>query len=816
MDGASYIESLAHDVRHAVRSLRVSPAFTILAIATLAIGIGATTAIFSTVNATLLRPLPYTRADDLVAVRSRLTDGRVTTGLLSGVEINALRGLQTVVDGVGAVSGQPFEATLLRDRSTPVSVVINFVTDGFFDVIGPPLIHGRAFTHEEHLPAGRDAPNAAVLSYRTWTTLFNADPSIVGRTIRIAEAPVATSVVGVASAELDLPHGTDLWVNARVSPQDVAHGFEAFARLRPGVTISQLRAAGAVTMTDLGRTIPSDVGREYVMRPLIAALVGDLGPTLLIVLGATALLLLLACVNVTNLLLVRGMARTREVAVRTALGATRARILHRVLAESLVLSTVGTIVGVVLAWIAVRLLLLLGASSLPRLQTVPFDVRVLGFAVGTSFLSGLTMGIVPAWRLARPDIRSLLNESGRSATAGAGTSRAMSGLVVAEVALALALSAGAGWLVQSFARIRATDPGFKTSGRLVIDVRPTRRFQTAAEGAAWSDALLERVRAAAEGAVAGSTSTFPLSTDRDGSLNVELRSEPANPNRVNGGHIRFAGPGFFEALGVRVIAGRTFTPDDRQNTEPVVVVNRAFVRRFLGDRDPLTESMAYGYPTVDRRTMSRIIGVVDDMRYESLAREAEPTYYIALAQAAFPFVRQTLVVMTPTDASPVVIENIRDQLTRFEPQMLTTFSRASDIVSATLARQQIGMTLMVIFGATALALAGVGIYGVIAYAAAQRTGELATRIALGASQGQIFRMLMTAGGRLVAVGLLAGLAAAYTAGSLVASFVFEMRATDPIVLAIAGAVVAAMSAIATMMPAFKASRLSPVHALRPK
>jgi putative ABC transport system permease protein len=816
MDNAPYLESLAHDVRHAVRSLSASPTFTIISVATLAIGIGATTAIFSTVNATLLRPLPYARADDLIAVRSRLTDGRVTTGLLSGVEIDALHRLRTAVDGVGAVSGQPFDATLLRDRGAPVGVVINFVTDGFFDVIGLPLINGRAFTYEEHLPAGRDAPSAAVLSHRTWTMLFDGDPHVVGRTIRIAEAPVATSVVGVAPAELDLPRGTDLWVNARVSPQDVAHGFEAFARLRPGVTIGQLRAAGAATMTDLARTIPSDVGREYVMRPLVAAVVGDLGPTLLIVLGATALLLLLACVNVTNLLLVRGMARTREVAVRTALGATRARILHRVLTESLVLSTAGTLAGIALAWIAVRLLLRLGASSLPRLEAVPFDARVLGFAIGASFLSGLTMGIVPAWRLANPDIRSLLNESGRGATPSAGASRAMSSLVVAEVALALALVAGAGWLVQSFARIRATDPGFKTSGRLVIDVRPTRTFKSAAEAAAWSDALLGRVREAAGGAVAGSTSTFPLSTDRDDSLNVELRSEPANPNRVSGGHIRFAGPGFFEALGVRVIAGRTFTPDDRQNTEPVVVVNRAFVKRFLGDRDPLTESMAYGYPTVDRRTMSRIIGVIDDMRYESLAKEAEPTYYIALAQANFPFVRQTIVVRTSGEASPELIENVRDQLARFDPQMLTTFSRASDIVSATLARQELGTVLMVIFGATALALAAVGIYGVIAYAAAERSGELATRIALGASPRQVFGLLMMAGGRLVVAGLLIGLAAAFAAGRVVASYVFEMRATDPVVLATAGAVVAAMAALVTMVPAFKASRLSPVRALRPE
>jgi putative ABC transport system permease protein len=808
------LESVVQDVGYAARSLGASPMFTILAVATLAIGIGATTAIFSTVNATLLRPLPYARASDLVDVRTRIVDGRVTTGFLSNVEIGALSGLHDIVERVAAASGQPFDATLVRDHGAPVGVLMTWVTEGFFDIVGLPMTRGRAFTHDEHVPGGRDAPLAVILSHHAWTTLFGSDPGVIGATLRVAEAPITTTVVGIASPALDLPHGTDLWLNARMDPQDVAHGFDGIVRLRSGATLARLRSAGAVAMTGLARTVPSDNGREYVMRPLVSSLVGDLGPMLLIVFGATTLLLALACVNVTNLLLARGMARTREMAVRTALGASRTRVVRQLLTESMVLAAAGAVAGLLLAWAAVRVLLLFGASTLPRLDTVPFDGRVLLFALAVLLFSGLVMGLAPAWRLAGTDIRSLVNESGRSATSGGATSRIMSGLIVAEVALAIALVAGAGWLVQSFARVRATEPGFTAEGRLVIDVRPARTFKEPAESLAWSDEMLSRVRAAAGGGPAGSTSSFPLQPDRDGALNVELQSEAPDPNRVTGGHIHMATPGFFEASGIKVLAGRTFTADDRKNTQRVVVVNRAFVRRFLGDRDPLIESMAYGYPTVDRRTMSRIIGVVEDVRYKSLAEAAEPTYYLPSAQADYPLQRQTVVVTARGVGPDALVASIRAELVRFDPHMLMTFTTAPQIVAATLARQELGMTLMLIFGATALALAAIGIYGVIAYAAAQRRGELATRIALGAPGRHVFWLLMSAGQRLVFGGLLLGLAAAYAGGRVVASSVFEMRAADPVVLVAAGGIVAAIAGLATVVPAIRASRLNPVRALR--
>jgi len=810
------VELFVNDLRYALRQLWKTPLFSAAAIITLAVGIGATTAIFSTVNATLLRPLPFPKPAELVDVHSRLVDGRVTTGLLSAVEIVALNRLKDSVAGAAGVSNQPFNATLLRDDGTPAEILVNGVGEGFFDVMGLPLVAGRGFTREEHLSAGQNAPLFAVLSDKAWTNLFRRDPSIVGKAIRVAEVPAAVTVTGIAPPSLDFPTGTDIWFNIRGNPEDVAHVFGTVVRLRPGITIDRVRSEAGVAMAGLAKLYPSDVGREYVMVPLLSALVGDLGPTLVIVLAATALLLLLASVNVTNLLLARGTARTREVTVRTALGASRGRIVRQLLTESMVLATLGALAGLLLAFGAIKLLLALGASKLPRLDAVPFDERVLLFALAVLIFTGVTMGLTPASRLARADLRTLLNETSRTSSASRGTSRLMSGMIVVEIALAIALVAGAGWLVQSFLRLRSIDPGFVANGRLVIDVRPTRPFRQPEEARAWADEMMNRVRSASGDALIGSAATFPLRADRDGTLSIELLGEPPDSNQIRGAHVRLVSAGFFEAMGIKVVAGRSFTVDDRQETAPVVVVNRAFVRRYFPDSDPLAGSLAYGYPTVDRKTMSRIVGVVDDVRYKTLAEAAEPTFYRSVTQGGFPFLRPAVVVAPPAGRGDALISNIRAELQRFDPQMVATFTTADAIVAETLSRQELGVTLMLIFGGTALVLAAVGIYGVIAYGAAQRRNELATRLALGASGRQVFRLVMLDGPKLALAGLVLGLAAAYAGGRVLASNVYEMRAADPVILLAAGAVTVGMTLAATMIPAVVASRIDPVRALRPE
>lgn len=470
--GLPALDALQNDVRYSLRTFKRSPAFTAAAVATLAIGIGTTTAIFSIVNATLLRPLPYPHAEQLVDVHTRMVDGRVTTGLVANSEIVSLKRLP-MVEGAGGVSAFPQDSTLITDEG-PRTVSVRWVTEGFIETFGLPLQYGRAFNQEEHQPVQDLWATAVLVSHRAWMRYFGGDPGIVGRTIRLADIARPLSVVGVAAPEMDFPEGTDLWLNSRPPELDDSHNYLTVVRLRPGNSIPQLLSAGNISLNELGKIVPAAAGREFVLTTLLSSLIGDLRPILLIVLAATVLLLVLACVNVTNLLLARGAAHAHEIAMRAALGAGRGRVMRQLVTQSLVLSAAGTVAGGALAFVFVRLLLTMTAGQLPRLDTVPFDGRVLLFAVSVLLVSGVAMGVLPALRGSDTDLKSVLNEHGRRTTSSASTTRAMSGMIVAEVALAIALVAGAGWLIQSFARLRALDPGFATDGRLVIEVRPTR------------------------------------------------------------------------------------------------------------------------------------------------------------------------------------------------------------------------------------------------------------------------------------------------------------------------------------------------------
>ncbi|HEX5474135.1 MAG TPA: ADOP family duplicated permease [Vicinamibacterales bacterium] len=806
--------AFAADLHFALRLMARAPGFTVAAVATLAIGIGATTAVFSTVNATLLRPLPFPDSDRLVDVHTRALDGRMTTGLLSPLEITALGEAHDVVARAAGYLEQPAEVTVVRRDGTSVPLIATGVTDGFFDVLGLPMTLGRAFTHDEQtVVRGRTLP-LLILSYGTWKTVLGGDPHIVGKTVRIAEGPADVTVVGVAAPEVALPRGTDVWFNVRADPRAINHNYGTILRLRQGATLDGLRSVGAIRMASLARVEPSDVDRAYVMRSLVSFMVGDLRPVLLIVLGATLLLLLLAAANVTNLLLARGTARSREIAVRTALGAGRGRVVRQMLTESLVLATAGTLAGLALAVGAVHGMLVLGASKLPRLQAVPFDGHVLLFAVAVLGVSAVAMGAAPAWRFARVDIRALLNESGRTTSASPSASRTMGSLVVAEIALAVALVAGAAWLVQSFARLRSTDPGFATNGRVVMTVRATRGFSHPADAHAWTDRMMEAVRSAAADSRVGAAATFPLLGDQDGTLYVRIQGQPDNPHAMKGARIRTSGVGFFRAMGTPLVAGRLFSETDRLDTERVAIVNRAFVRAFFPDGDPLNHAVTFGYPQIDPKTSSRIVGVVGDIRYRSLEQEAEPAVYLPLAQQPYPPLRQFVVVDASSGDPEALVAPLRAAMTRFDSQAIAAFEPAASVVGATLQRQELGMTLMLVFGATALVLGAIGIYGVIAYAVGQRRGEIATRMALGASRWDVFRLLIGSGERLGLAGLIVGVAIAYAGGRLVATSVFAMRASDPLVLAGALLAVAAVTLAAIAIPALRASRLDPAIALR--
>ncbi|OFW05856.1 MAG: hypothetical protein A3H96_15635 [Acidobacteria bacterium RIFCSPLOWO2_02_FULL_67_36] len=807
------MDTLLQDLRFALRSFRRAPAFPLAAIATLSLGIGATTAIFTTLNAVLLKPLPYPEPRDLYNIRTTLTDGRVTTGMLSNGEISRLNAPDLSI--VRAAGLQQADLTLLHEDGTPQHVKIYGVTEGFFELFGLPMTLG-GFAHEHFLrpappppntPPVPGAPPVVVISYRIWQDLYHGDSAIVGKPIRFAE--VATTIAGVAPRDFDTPHGGDFWFSQQLDKDDINHFFDGYMRLKPGVTLERASTEMASVMAGLSRDFPaSDLNRAYVTKPLVAAVVGDLGPILIIVMSATTLLLLLACVNVTNLLLARGAARAREMAVRVALGAARGRIIRQLLTESALLSVAGALLGGLVAYVGVRALLTMGASRLPRLDGVAFDARVLLFALAALVVSAALVGFAPALRLAGADVRTLMSESPRSTSGGRGTARWLSVMTVVEIALAIMLVAGAGWLVRGFANLRNTDLGFVADRRLLFDVSflgPKYPNGDAVRAAARS--LMGRLAAVPGVTAVGATANFPLRNALEGSLLAQLHGETFDPVHPIGTRQRVVSPGYFGSTGTRLLQGRDFGPDDRGNTTPVAIVNKTFVKRYLAGRDPIGLQFSAGYPRPDPRNEVTVIGVVDDVRQKSVSDEAEPAFYSSLAQ--IPIRRQTMVVATSlADVAPLE-SAIREQVRQFDPQVAVEFELARDLVAGTIRRQQLGMTLMLIFGGVAILLAAVGIYGVVAYAVSERRGEMATRLALGATPGGVFWLVMKQGGAIGLVGTAIGLGVAYLSGRVVANQIYAIRASDPLTLGAAIAIVAAITAVATAIPAWRASRLNP-------
>lgn len=811
------METVLQDVRIALRGFRRSPAFFLTAIATLALGIGATTAIFTTLSAVLLEPLPYPEPQNLYSLRTALTDGRVTTGLLSGAAIYRLNdpGSPSIEVAAGLQSA---DLTLLADDGTPTNIQAHAVTEGFFELFGLPMTRG-GFRPSDHTPfvfqpgaqPQQLPPPAVVISTRLWQQLYNSDPDVLGKPIRFAE--FSSTVSGVAPVGFDMPHNGDVWIAQRTPHDDENHGQEGFVRLKPGATIERADAEMAVVMQGLGEDFDSDRNRIYVSRPLVDQIVGDLGPILIIVLSATGLLLLLACVNVANLLLARGAARAREMAVRAALGAGYGRLVRQLLTESFVLATLGTIIGVGVGALALRALLALGASRLPRLDGVPFDSRVLLFSLAMLIVTGAIIGLAPAVRLMRSDMKTMMNDSSRSASAGRGTARWLTAMTVAEVALAIMLVASAGWLVRSFSNLRSTDAGFEPQQRLLFDVTFLgERYPTPQSVAQAHIDLLAALRGIPGVADAGMVSAFPLRGALEGSLLAQIQGQPYDASNPPGTRSRFASPGLFAAMGTPLLQGREFEAGDLPATTQVVVVNKVFVDRYLQGRDPIGVQFSAGYPAPNPENVATIVGVVDDVRQKSLADPAEPAFYRSMTQA--PLRRATVVVHTSIP-DPRLVENaIRTEVQKLNPVLALDFHLATDIVGDTLRRQRLGMTLMLIFGGMAIVLAAVGIYGVVSYAGSLRRDEMATRLALGASPHSVFMMIMRQGAVLGIIGAAIGVVLAWIGGRIVSNRVYAIEASDPLILAIATVLIAAITILATVLPATRASRLNPASALQ--
>jgi predicted permease len=805
--GFVWFDVLRQDLRYAVRSLSKTPAFTLAAVSTLALGIGATTAIFSVANAALLRPLPYPHSEDLWTVHTKFTDGRVTSGLVGPVEMTRLK--DPALPIMNAAMSVHLDYTLLRHDGTPLPLVGSGIDEGFFPLFGVPLIVGSGFTPEHFHQNG---PVGAVISSRLWHSEFAGDPDIVGKTLTLATGN--TLILGVAAPDMDVPRGTDVWINLQLDQQSTNHSFDGYVRVRPRTSRDAMSSQLAAVALGLGHDFPGpEDNRAFVIQPFVDAVVGDLRPVLIIVFSATALLFVLACVNVANLLLARASRRTREVAIRAAVGASRGRIATQLLTESVVLATAGTLAGVAVAYFAVRLLLRYGAAQLPRLETVSFDTPVLLFAIAMLVVCALGVGFAPMLQLSRSGIEAWLRERGRSVVNTRSTHRTLRMMIIAEVAVAVTIVAGTGLLVRSFLNLQRNDPGFARRGRLTFDVSlPFQRYRDPGVRRVWTQTLFANLHSIPGVTFVAGSSDFPLRPQNGGNRpRVQLDDWTESHEHVVA-WMRVVTPAFFDAMGIHVQRGRAFTDEDRATTTPVAIVNENFVRKYVSDRDPLTAQMMFGLPP-NPATKRAIVGVVNDVKYGSLWSSAEPAFYLVESQIPFN-ARLNIVVATNLSDPEVVIPAIRAEVLKMDPQLAFTVEPVTEIVAATLTRQKLGTTLMLLFGAMAVLLAAIGIYGMIAYASAERHSEVATRMALGATRANIFCLLASQGLIVAATGAAIGAGIAYSTGRLASSWLYEVSPSDPWILGSALAVVVGVTLVATLIPVRRAARIDPALSLR--
>lgn len=800
-------------LRVAVRSLWRQPSFLATAVGALALGIAAPTALFAVVQAAILRPLPYPNASDIYTVRTTMTDGRFTVGLVASEELASLRRSTDLVTHAALVTR--FDDSLGGDGGSEArQVIAQAVSEGFFDLFGVPMAMGRAFTREDHAST---TVRPVVLSGRAWRTFFSADPQIVGKTIRLATAGPAV-VVGVAPDTFDAPHDTDLWFPGRW-PESIGHLFDAYVRLKPGAAPEAVQASLGPMWDVLGNKYPDMAkNRVFVFRPLLGSIVGDLGPTALIAFAATALLLLLAIANVANLLLARGAARARELAVRVAIGASRWHLIRQLLAESMVIAGAAAAIGVPLAYAAIRAIVVIGGDALPRADGLRFNPMVALFAAAVMMLAGVAVGLLPALTTADVRLMSVANEGGRGGTSGLRTRRLLASLVVCEVTLAIALVAGAGRLLLSARNLLAVDPGFSAEGRLVVDVLLP-RFPYLTEPAradAWSADVTRRLRELGATHV-GMATSLPLRREWDSTSFTDIVGRPVDPQMRPNGRLRVVSGELFETLGMRVVRGRGFTAGDRADTEPVVIVNEAWVTKFLpAGTDPLRERVAgVSARRVGNRFEARtaaIVGVAADVRYSSLDRGAEPIVYVV--ERPMPPLRRSY-VLTSRDGHPEqLIPQIRAAMREIDPRVPVQFETMEAVVAQSLVWSRLGVLLMGTFGAVSLLLAGTGVFGVLAFVGAQRHGEMAVRLSLGATRAGVFGLMLAQGVRVTLAGAVLGTILAWWMGRLMSGYVYHVNAADGLVLGGSAFVVTLVALAATLAPARRAARVEPSRALR--
>ncbi len=819
------MDTLLQDLRHTLRTLLRSPGFTLAAVAALALGIGATIAVFSIVNTVLLRSAPFPDSDRIVWLQVVSPQGRNPGG--SPAKFAWWRGQTAVLRDVAA-----FRDGRINDTGGDVPEQLRWtqVSADYFRLFGAPIVAGRAFAPEEDLPNG---PKAALISERLWERRFDRDPGVIGRALSLSAEPhVVVGVVGDGFDFRDFGAAPDVWTPFQLDPNatDQGHYFIVAGRLAPGVSLAQAQTALEQSTEAYRQRFPDAVPpapAAFGAEPIRDALVRNAGTLLLVLLGAVGFVLLIACANVANLQLVRAIGRQREIALRTALGAGRGRLLRQLLTESVVLSLIGGALGFALGVAGIRALLSVSTVGLPRIgpeaALVAVDWRVALFAVAVSAGAGVLFGLIPALQGSRTDPGAALKEGGGRAGAGAGQNRMRALLVVGEVALASILLIGAALLIRTSIALGAVDPGFDAANVLTMRTSLTGpRFATAGGVEALLRQGVDRVRALPGVEHAAATCCVPLTGGFGLPFVIAGRPLDDGPFHGGGGWTTVS-DGFFEVFRIPTLRGRVFTDRDGSGAPPVVVINETMANQYWPDGDPLAGRIVIGRGVMRQfadEPERQIIGVVADVRDAALNADPQSRMYVPQAQLPDGVSALSLEIApmgwtVRTRTSPGGLSAAIQAELRLATGLPVSDVRTMDeVVSRSTARQRFNMLLMTIFGAAALALAAIGVYGLTAYSVEQRTQEIGVRLALGAETAQVWRMVSFQGMRLVAVGVVVGLLSASGLTRVIAGFLFGVEALDPATFVAVPVTLAAVALCAVAVPARRASRVDPVLALR--
>jgi putative ABC transport system permease protein len=802
------------EVRYAARSLWKARGFSLIVILTLALGIGANAAIFSVVNAVVLRPLPYQDPDRLVVVWDNLMRHQLKDLVVSALEYTEFRDRNRVFERLAAYDTTGFNITGI---ATPERVNGAVVTASLLPLVGVRPVLGRVFEDADERPG----VERVVLSHAIWQRIFNGDPSIVGKVIAVDGK--GAEVVGVVPAGFHFPDDTvEIWkplvFDAELLSENNrgSRSYTVIARLKAGVTVEQAQSGMTLVSDEMMRRNPQAYRGGYftTVRGLQDEIVGGTRRVLLLQFGAVGFVLIIACANVANLLLARGSARRKEVAIRSALGAKRSRIMGQLLTESILLAVCGGAVGLGVAVWGLELLVALAPSDIPRLAEITLDARVVAFTATVSLLTGILFGLVPALQMSRTDPGDTLKEGGRSGSAG--RRRALGhALIVAEVALSLVLLVGAGLLINSFARVNAATPGFNPDRVLTLRVAPPEaKYSTFERGEAFYNDLYAALRAVPGVRAVGAINALPLSGfGGDRSFFIEGRTA-ARPESLPDEEWRFATPAYFTTMQIPVQQGREFEARDVEGAPRVMVINQALARKFFPNGDAIGKRIAF---TQQQPRWYQIVGVVGSIRHRALDAKELPELYIPYAQPLFAgFGVRPMFIALRTDGDPAAfVPSVRHAIAAIDPDLPISDLRSMEQrVSESLGPRRFNMVLLGVFAAVALVLCAIGIYGVVAYAVTERTHEIGVRLALGASPRDVVAMVVGQGLALASAGAVIGVVAAVAFTRLMSTLLYDVTPTDPLTFGAVSLMILIVAAAAAWLPARRATHVDPLTALR--